>query len=61
MNADELMAKVREVAGSMDEGPFLRMSPATRWLFMRTTAIQLLASLEAKSAPGDTSSNLVSA
>lgn len=56
MSADELMAKVQEVASSSDDGPFLRMSPATRWIFTRTTARLLLGSREDKSASGAPSS-----
>lgn len=56
MSGTELMNKIEEVAASMDDGPFLRMSPATRWNFTRTTARLLLDSREAKSAPGEASS-----
>ena len=55
MTADELMTTVQEVATSEGEGPFLRMSPATRWIFMRTTARLLLASHAGKSASGEPS------
>ena len=52
LSATELLAKVQEVASSTDDAPFSRMSPATRWLFTRTTARLLLDSREGKSAFG---------
>jgi hypothetical protein len=38
MTSEDLIAKVAEVANSSDDAPFIGMSPATRWLFTRTTA-----------------------
>jgi hypothetical protein len=56
MSANDLMLKVAEVASSIDDGPFTRMSPATRWIFTRTTARLLLDSREDKSVSGEASS-----
>lgn len=40
--ANELLEKVRELAEAEDERPFLRLSPALRWICMRYTASLLM-------------------
>lgn len=50
LDGKELIAQVREVASSEDDLPFTCMRPATRWIFTRTLARQLLNSLEPSSS-----------
>lgn len=50
MSEGELVAKVREVAASRDDGPFTQLSPGMRWIFARSMASMLLPSLEPKSS-----------
>lgn len=46
MAGHELLTKVRELAESEDDLPFLRLSPALRWICMRSMACLLLKSPE---------------
>lgn len=50
MTSAEFIEKVVEVANAADDGPFIRLSPATRWHFTRFTA-DLLQSYRADRLP----------
>lgn len=57
LSDDELMKAIRMIAAEGDDGLrfFARCGPALRWSLLRTTARQLVASLEAKSSYGTAS------
>lgn len=50
LSLEQLWAKVGEVAASRDAGPFFELQPATRWIFARFMAAQLLSSLDPRSS-----------
>ena len=55
LTPDELVEQVREVTGPQGERSFMRMSPAMRWIFTHSLAVQFLSSLERKSSGGSNS------
>lgn len=50
LSLEQLWQKVGEVAVSKDARPFFELQPATRWIFARFMAAQLLSSLDPKSS-----------
>lgn len=52
IGAQRMWELVGEVAASNDASPFLLLQPATRWIFTRFMAIQLLSSAMPRFAPG---------
>lgn len=52
LSLEQMWTKVGEVAASRDARPFLELHPATRWIFTRFLASQLLSSLDPKSSSG---------
>lgn len=52
LSLEQLWQKVGEVAASRDARPFLELQPATRWIFARFMASQLLNSPDLKSSSG---------
>ena len=55
MSHDELVALVREVTGPEGERNFMQISPAMRWIFARSLAVQYSNSLAPKPSGGETS------
>lgn len=56
LSGEALFDKVREVTGADGLAGFMRLSPSTRWHFVRSMGLTLLGLLEVKSTPSSPSS-----